>query len=409
MPATPKVAAIKQFSVEWWPTDRPVDYPLNARKWKPAAVAKVAASIKAYGWQQPIVVDSAGVIVIGHLRRAAARLACLLDVPVHVAADLSAEAIRGLRLADNRTHDEAEWDLELLSQEFGELKALEFNLAETAFSLREIEALTLKPNSAEDEIQPIPDVPITKPGDLWTMGGHRVLCGDSTDAMSVARLLGDARPALMVTDPPYGVEYDPTWRDGKGGFSTAPVLQRGKTTNDDRADWQASYELFPGDVAYVWHASLHTGEVMRGLVGAGFEHRAQIIWRKQQALFSRGAYHWQHEPCWYAVRKGKGARWVGDRKQSTVWDIQNLNPTGNREEERVGHGAQKPVECMRRPMLNHDATEVYDPFLGSGTTIIAAESVGRKCFGLELERKYVDVIVTRWEKLTGKKAELCRT
>lgn len=155
-------------------------------------------------------------------------------------------------------------------------------------------------------------------------------------------------------------------------------------------------------------ASLHTAEVMESLIGAVFEPRAQIIWRKQQALFSRGAYHWQHEPCWYAVRKGRPSHWVGDRKQSTVWDIQNLNPTGNRDEERVGHSAQKPVEIMRRPILNHTKAgdEVYDPFLGSGTTIIAAESTERICYGLELSPAYCDVIVTRWQNLTGKLATL---
>ena len=177
----------------------------------------------------------------------------------------------------------------------------------------------------------------------------------------------------------------PPWRDDVGGFSDKPVLQRGTTTNDDRSDWQEAWMLFPGDVAYVWHASLHTAEVFSSLLGAGLEHRAQIIWRKQQALMSRGAYHWQHEPCWYAVRKGRPSHWQGDRTQSTVWDVQNLNPTGNRTEERLGHGAQKPVEIMRRPILNHtvEADAVYDPFLGSGTTLIAAEMTGRVCFGLE--------------------------
>ncbi len=165
---------------------------------------------------------------------------------------------------------------------------------------------------------------------------------------------------------------------------------------------------FPGDVAYVWHASLHTGEVIESLMRAVFEPRAQIIWRKQQALFSRGAYHWQHEPCWYAVRHGSKANWCGDRKQSTVWDVQNLNPTGNRDEERVGHGAQKPVEIMRRPIINHTVTgdSVYDPFLGSGTTLIAAELTNRICYGLEISPAYCDVICTRWQNLTKREATL---
>lgn len=205
---TSKIGVPSQFEIEMWPIDRPIDYPKNARKWADKAIAKVAASIKAFGFQQPLVVDSQGVIVIGHLRRVAARTLGITEVPVHVARDLSAIAI------------------------------------------------------------------------------------------------------------------------------------------------------------------------------------------------SRGHYHWAHEPCWYAVRAGSTAAWVGDRKQSTRWDIDK--PMASE----TGHSTQKPVECMRRPMLNHDAPEVYDPFLGSGTTIIAAESVGRRCFGLELEPKYCDVIVKRWENLTGKKAVL---
>jgi DNA modification methylase len=264
----------------------------------------------------------------------------------------------------------------------------------------------------EDEAPEPSGQPISQPGDLWLCGSHRVLCGDSTSTEAVSRLLSPAsgmlQPFLMVTDPPYGVEYDPTWRDGKGGFSTAAVKQRGKVQNDDRVDWREAYEAFPGDVAYVWHGGIAAAEFAVSLLSAGFQIRGQIIWRKQQAVFSRGAYHWQHEPCWYAVRKGKTAHWHGDRKQSTVWDVQSLNPTGNRDEERVGHGTQKPVELMRRPILNHTerGEAVYDPFLGSGTTLIAAELTQRICYGLELDPVYVDVIVRRWEKQSGKQATL---
>jgi DNA modification methylase len=212
----------------------------------------------------------------------------------------------------------------------------------------------------------------------------------------------------MVTDPPYGVSYDPTWRDGKGGFSTAAVKMRGSIANDDQADWREAWSLFPGDVCYVWHGALHSSLVAQSLIDCGFNIRSQIIWAKQQGVFSRGDYHWQHEPCWYAVKKGRTGHWAGDRKQSTVWEIQSLNPTGNRDEERVGHGTQKPVECMRRPILNNSQRGdiVYDPFLGSGSTLIAAESEDRICYGMELDPAYCDMIVGRWEKITGKKAEL---
>jgi DNA modification methylase len=175
-------------------------------------------------------------------------------------------------------------------------------------------------------------------------------------------------------------------------------------------DWRETYELFLGDVAYVWHAGLYAGEVAASLKNAGFDPRSQIIWAKQHFALSRGDYHWQHEPCWYAVRHGRQAHWCGDRKQSTLWEVANLNPFGggNAGETATGHGTQKPLELMRRPMLNHTGRGeiVYDPFLGSGSTLVAAEDAGRICYGIEIDPPYVDVIVLRWQMLTGKAAIL---
>lgn len=206
----------------------------------------------------------------------------------------------------------------------------------------------------------------------------------------------------MVTDPPYGVDYDPLWREEAG---LGEQRQTGAVQNDDRADWTAAYQLFPGNVAYVWHAGVHAAEVAAGISAAGFTLRSQIIWAKQHFAMSRGHYHWQHEPCWYAVREGRSAHWCGDRKQSTLWQLPNLNPFGGNGEEPVtGHGTQKPVELMRRPILNHTQLNdaVYDPFLGSGTTVVAAEITSRRCLGLEIDPAYVDVIILRWQALTGK-------
>ena len=178
--------------------------------------------------------------------------------------------------------------------------------------------------------------------------------------------------------------------------------------NDDRADWVEAYKLFPGDVAYVWHAGVHAAEVARGLEASGFSIRSQIIWAKQHFALSRGDYHWHHEPCWYAVREGKSSRWCGDRSQSTLWQVANLNPIGGSREEATGHGTQKPLELMRRPILNNSVRGdvVYDPFLGSGTTLIAAEATERNCCGLDIDPRYVDVIVRRWQQFTGKQAVL---
>jgi len=209
----------------------------------------------------------------------------------------------------------------------------------------------------------------------------------------------------MVTDPPYGVGYDPSWRARRG--CGAGKLARGKVLNDDRADWRQAYALFPGDVAYVWHAAMHGDIVAAGLAACGLQLRAQIVWAKQHFTLSRGDYHWKHECCWYAVREGRSSNWQGDRTQTTLWECPNNNPFGNRQREHSwGHGTQKPVECMRRPMVNNSRPGqlVYDPFLGSGTSVITAEMTGRVCCGLEISPSYVDVILRRWQAFTGRTA-----
>ena len=233
-------------------------------------------------------------------------------------------------------------------------------------------------------------------GDVWLLGDHRLVCGDATDPSIVALALAGAVPHLMVTDPPYGVNYDPTWREklGKAGFAV------GKVTNDHRADWRDAWALFPGDVAYVWHSALNGHEVRAGLEACRFQVRSHIIWDKGRLIISRGHYHWRHEPCWYAVRKGRTGHWAGDRKQTTIW----LMPHRRSE---TGHGTQKPLLAMQRPMENNSRVgdAVYDPFVGSGTTIIAAEILGRRCHAIELDPVYVDVAVRRWEAHTGRQAK----
>ena len=214
------------------------------------------------------------------------------------------------------------------------------------------------------------------------------------------RLLGGVRPHLLVSDPPYGVSYDPSWRN-KAGLSA--TKRTGKVLNDDRADWREAWALFPGEVIYAWHGALHATTVAESLEACGFAIRSQIIWCKERLVLSRGDYHWQHEPCWYAVReKGKG-HWNGDRKQTTLWQI----PSRDQDAKTV-HGTQKPVECMRRPMLNNSSPgqAVYEPFSGSGTSIIAAETCGRISLSMELDPAYVDVAVLRWQAFTGQEATL---
>ncbi len=205
----------------------------------------------------------------------------------------------------------------------------------------------------------------------------------------------------MVTDQPYGVSYDPAWRNEAGVSATS---RTGTVRNDDRCDWREAWALFPGDVAYVWHAGIHGRTVADSLEVCGFGIRAQLIWVKNRFVLSRGHYHWQHEPCFYAVHRGGESRWQGARDQSTVWQIASRGD----DDDATVHGTQKPIECMLRPILNNSARggAVYEPFAGSGTTIIAAEKSGRRCFGMEIEPRYCDVTVERWQKFSGKQVTL---
>jgi hypothetical protein len=408
------------MKIEMWDIDRPKDYPGNARKWSKQAIAKVGASIKAFRWRQPVVVDKNEVIVIGHLRRAAGRSIGETQCPVHVAHDLTAAQIRGLRLADNRTNEESDWDIELLATEFGELQALDFDLTLTGFDSREIDAFTLQPNPAEDDVPPVPETPVSRLGDLWLGGPHRVLCGDATSETNVARLLDGRKPLLMVCDAPYGISLDSEWRDraGLNGHGPAePSYMKHRTaghtettiSGDTRADWSEAYELVPSlQVAYCWHASLFTREVLNGLERVGFLYPQQIIWDKGRTVLTRTHYWYQHEPCWY-VRKKK-APWFGEAgKNATIWSCPSPKfIMGGSKEEKFDHPTQKPVELMRRPILNHTKRGdlVYDPFLGSGTTLAAAEVTERVCCGMELDPKYVDVVVLRWQALSGREATL---
>jgi len=231
-----------------------------------------------------------------------------------------------------------------------------------------------------------------------------LLCGDATDPEQVNWLLAGEQATLMATDPPYGVGVDHSWRDGvrqpRGSARSATLM------NDDRSDWRQAYELTDAPVAYVWHGALHAGEAQAGLTAAGFEVRQQIIWAKDVHALSRSHYQWRHEVCWYAVRKGASAGWQGGRKQTTIWEA--ASPimgfgNGGGEDACTEHPTQKPLELFERPILNHTAPGaiVYEPFCGSGTCLIAAEKTGRRCFALELDPAWCDVIRDRYANFTG--------
>jgi len=405
-----------------WPADRVerravsslTPYAKNARTHSPAQVAQLADSIRQWGWTMPVLVDEAGEIIAGHGRVMAAERLGLVEVPVMTAVGWSPEQKRAYVIADNKLALNADWDSALLTLELGDLKAAGFDLGLMGFG--EIEANELFARAAlkagltaEDETPELPVQPVSRHGDVWMLGNHRLGCGDATDAAVVERLLAGAKPHLMVTDPPYGVDYDPEWRLKAGVNLPHQVRAEGVVSNDHRADWRAAWDLFEGDAAYVWHGGLHSGAVERSLIDAGFVMRSQIIWAKQSLVIGRGDYHWQHEPCWYAVRKGRTGHWQGDRKQATIWSIANVHRTqGDVDDGRTNHSTQKPVECMRRPVENNSRAgqAVYEPFSGSGTTIIACEQTGRRALAIELEPAYVDMAIVRWQNFSGAEAML---
>lgn len=396
--------------------------PYNPRVMPESEMAALCESLRAFGFAEPVVVRRADHLIIGgHQRVEAAMRIGLSEVPV-VELDLTDEQAKSLNIALNKIH--GEFDIpklaELLASLPTDLQGLTgFSEAETRQVAREAEMAVraMAATADADEIPEPPAVAVAQPGDLWILGEHRLACGDSTDPATVARVLQGDAPKLLLTDPPYGVELDMEWRDRAGLNALGPAqpsYMRGEghknttISGDTRADWSAAFELVPSlDTAYVWHASAHTIEVGQGLVRIGFDLKQMLVWRKPHFVLSRQNYHWQHEPAWYA-RKPGAERFIGSRDQSTIWDAASpkmLMSGGG--EEKFDHPTQKPVSLFTRPIENHLAPGelVYEPFGGSGTTLAAAELTHTRCRAIELDPKYVDVIVARWERMSGHKAE----
>jgi DNA modification methylase len=408
------------MEIQTWSIDRLVFYARNPRK-NDAAVDLMCGSIREFGFKIPCLVRSDGEVIDGHLRLKAARKLGITEIPVILCDEWTPAQVQAFRIMVNRSAAWAEWDDELLKIELLDLQTSGYDLALTGFNTDEINALILKDPPEEESAPPLPDHAVFAVGDLWLCGPHRVLCGDATDAKAVARLLGEHKPFLLITDPPYGIELDGEWRDRAGlngcGPAESSYLKKQRTkghkvtsiSGDTRADWSEAFALVPSlEVGYVWHASKFTREVLDGLLKIGFLHHLQIIWDKGRTVLTRTHYWFQHEPCWY-VRK-KNAPWFGKPgENSTIWNSPSPKfIMGGSDEEKYDHPTQKPVELMRKPILNHTkpGQSVYDPFLGSGTTLAAAEVTGRVCYGLELDPKYADVVVGRWQGLTGKKVTL---
>jgi DNA modification methylase len=419
-PASPAIIAGARMEIVYKPIEWFKEYGRNPRK-NDAVVDRMCASIREFGFAVPMLCRSSGEIVDGHLRLKGAKKVGLSELPVILCDHWSEAQVKAFRIMVNRSVAWAEWDMDLLGPELLDLKNLDFDLNLTGFDGREIDALlSIDDEEKANATPPVPEVPVSKPGDLWILGPHRVICGDCTKPEVVERLLAGRAPRLMVTDPPYGIELDSEWRDRAGLNGCGPAeasYMKNRTeghtettiSGDTRADWSEAFELVPSlEVGYVWHASKFTREVLDGLLRIGFLHHQQIIWDKTRTVLTRTHYWFQHEPCWY-VRK-KNAPWFGKAgENSTIWVSRSPKfIMGGSDEEKFDHPTQKPVDLMRRPILNHlrRGELVYEPFLGSGTTLAAAELTERVCFGVELDPKYVDVVVKRWMTLSGKQAVL---
>lgn len=387
----------------------------NPRSHSPRGINFIAASMERSGAARSGVIDEHKVILAGNGMREAALRAGFREAiviktdgtrPVFVQRDgLSTTQKARVIIDDNRASELSSWNSHLL-----EYAARDPSIEDewTTPEWRTVAGPERQGTTGRTD----PDL-VVEPrstsiarGDLFRLGAHHLLCGDATNPKDVRRLLGDTMPPVMATDPPWGVNYDGGWRvDVDGGGKHA--LDR--VTNDDRVDWTDAFRLFTGDVAYVWHAGIHAGEVGATMRATGLVVRAQIVWAKQHFAMSRGDYHHKHEPCWYAVREGRSSRWQGDRTQTTVWAVANLNPFGGNatgENASTSHSTQKPVALFEPPVLNHTepGEALYDPFAGSGTALIAAEKLGRVCYAMEITPLCVQSIIDRWEAFTGQQA-----
>lgn len=385
------------------------EYEHNPRRIGKKEFEKLVSSIKQDGYHQRIIVNHDNIIIGGHQRKKALLEAGLKEsdtVEVLVPdRKLTQEELDRINIRDNLSF--GEYDFEILANRFDTETLIDFGMSgDLLVGFGDDNLLAdLEDNTESEELAAEPKA---KLGDVYVLGDHRLMCGDSTNPQHVDKLLNGAKPILMVTDPPYGVNYNPEWRNEAREGNDSKNL--GKVLNDDRYDWSEAYSLFTGDIAYVWHSALYTHKFAENLADNGFDLVSLIIWNKQHFVLSRGDYHNKHEPLWYAVRKGQKVRhnWQGRRDQTTVWDIDNNNYGAKSKEEQTGHGTQKPLECMLRPILNNSkkGQSVYDPFGGSGTTLIACEKSDRNCYMMELSPAYVDIIINRWEKETGKEVIL---
>lgn len=392
--------------LEWRNIGEIIPYARNSRTHSEEQVAQIAASIKEFGWTNPVLIDEENGIIAGHGRLAAARKLGHTQIPVIELTGLSEAQKRAYVIADNKLALNAGWDTEMLVNELRDLEGMDIDLALTGFSADELnDMLAVKEEGLTDEdaAPPPPEEPITKPGDIWILGKHRLMCGDSTSIDHLERLCDGQAVDMWLTDPPYNVAYE-------GGTKEKLTIQNDSMGDDQFRQFlrdayvAADTVMKPGAVFYIWYADVETYNFVGAVRDAGWKMSQILVWKKSSLILGRKDYHFRHEPCLYGWKEGAAHLWAADRKQTTILEFDKPSRNGE-------HPTMKPVALFEYQMLNNTkgGDIVLDSFGGSGTTLIAAEKNGRVARLMELDPKYCDVIVKRWEDFTGKKAELVTT
>jgi DNA modification methylase len=381
--------------------DKLIPYANNARTHSDEQIKKIQASLREFGFVNPVLIDKDCGIIAGHGRVEAAKREGMTEVPCVWVEHLTEAQKKAYILADNRLALDAGWDMEVLKVELAGLQDIDFNIDLTGFNSEELSDIFGEEEleAVEDDYEvELPEEPKTKLGDIYQLGRHRLICGDSTDPKVIHKLMDGARVDLFLTDPPYNVDYEGKTKD------------RLKIKNDTMADddfrqflrdaFLAADDVMKGGaVFYIWHADLEGYNFRGACHDIGWEVRQCLVWNKNSMVMGRQDYHWKHEPCLYGWKSGAGHLWSSDRKQTTILNFDRPSKSEN-------HPTMKPVKLFDYQIQNNTKSEdiVLDTFAGSGTTVIACEQNGRTAYCCELDPKFCDVIIDRWETLTGEKA-----
>lgn len=392
-----------KLEVTYRPIESLIPYARNSRTHSDAQVAQIAASIKEFGWTNPVLIDAEGGIIAGHGRIMAGRKLGITEAPCIVLDGLTEAQRRAYVIADNKLALNAGWDVDLLKIELGDLNALDFDLSLTGFDPGELGNLLADKTDGLTDEDAVPETParaVTVLGDVWLLGKHRVMCGDSTSVDAMQTLVQGQLVDMWLTDPPYNVAYE-------GGTKEKLTIQNDSMGDDQFRQFlrdacvTADTVMKPGAVFYIWHADSEGYNFRGACHDANWKVRQCLIWKKSTMVMGRQDYQWKQEPCLYGWKDGAGHLWAADRKQTTILEFDKPSRNGE-------HPTMKPVALFEYQMLNNTkgGDIILDSFGGSGTTLLAAEKNGRHSRLMELDPKYCDVIIKRWQDFTGQKATL---